>query len=280
MEKTLRTADGKCLHVLHWPTAEPARGTVLIVHDLGEHIGRWGRLATQLRVWGWHAVGYDQRGHGWSSGARGALAGDDTLLEDLGAMVSTCRAQLPTPIVLLGHGLDGLVAARFVAEGLTDMPAGWWSEVDGLALSSPAFDGGARLPQHWLVSAFGRLTPSHELSSGLEAADVSRDPETIESYRNDAQVHDHVTPRLLRFLARAGLAVQEAAPRWIVPTLLLYAGADRCVDPAGSSAFAAAAPAGVVSARGFPPLYHELFNEPERADVVTALGVWLLAQER
>ena len=55
--------------------------------------------------------------------------------------------------------------------------------------------------------------------------------------------------------------MQAAAPQWKVPTLLIYAGDDRLVDPAGSRPFAAAAPATVVSATCFPALYHEIFNE-------------------
>jgi alpha-beta hydrolase superfamily lysophospholipase len=60
-----------------------------------------------------------------------------------------------------------------------------------------------------------------------------------------------------------------------VPTLLMWAGADRCVAPAGSVAFAAAAPPGVLQARAWPGLFHEIFNEPERAEVVAALLGWL-----
>ena len=65
------------------------------------------------------------------------------------------------------------------------------------------------------------------------------------------------------------------APRWRVPTLLLYAGSDRCVRPAGSAAFAAATPVGVVVAREFPDLFHEIFNEPEQDEVLSVLTAWL-----
>ena len=57
--------------------------------------------------------------------------------------------------------------------------------------------------------------------------------------------------------------------------LLLHAGADRCVVPAGSAAFASATPRGIVTARAFPALFHELFNEPERAEVLSVLAGWL-----
>ena len=39
---TLQTADGLPLQLTHWPLVggAPARGSVLIVHGLGEHAGR------------------------------------------------------------------------------------------------------------------------------------------------------------------------------------------------------------------------------------------------
>jgi alpha-beta hydrolase superfamily lysophospholipase len=63
-----------------------------------------------------------------------------------------------------------------------------------------------------------------------------------------------------------------------VPTLLVYAGSDRCVAPAGSAEFARAARPDVVQAHAFAPLFHEIFNEPERAEVFAMLRAWLTAQ--
>ena len=55
--------------------------------------------------------------------------------------------------------------------------------------------------------------------------------------------------------------------------------ADRLVNPAGSRAFASAAPKERVQAHCFEPLYHELFNEsPELAEpVLERLQHWLAA---
>ena len=88
-------------------------------------------------------------------------------------------------------------------------------------------------------------------------------------------MHDRVTPRLVKFLLDGGEFVRARASQWRVPTLLLYAGSDRCVAPAGSAALAAAAPKSVLSAREFPALFHEIFNEPEQREVFAALGEWL-----
>jgi len=41
------------------------------------------------------------------------------------------------------------------------------------------------------------------------------------------------------------------------------------------AAFAAAAPKGIVTTRVFAPLFHEIFNEPEQDEVLSAVGGWL-----
>ena len=276
--KTLATADGLGLQLQHWPTPEPARGTVLAVHGLGEHIGRYGALATRLRGAGWHVLGYDQRGHGWSGGARGALPQADALLRDLALVVDAARASLPGPLVLLGHSLGGLVAARFVAGGVdtTSAERAWVRDgIEALVLSSPAFDPGMNAAQKLLLAVLGRLAPDLGVGNGLDPAWISRDPAVVEAYVNDAQVHDRITPRLARFIVEAGAAVLARAPRWRVPTLLLWAGSDRCVAPRGSRAFADAVPEALLEAHCFEPLFHEIFNEPEKAQVMEVLVRWL-----
>jgi alpha-beta hydrolase superfamily lysophospholipase len=185
------------------------------------------------------------------------------------------RAETSGPLVLLGHSLGGLVAARFVAGGLEAPPPAWRRDVDALVLSSPALDIGMTTAKRALLATLETVTPNIGIANGLDANDISRDAAVVAAYRADPLVHDRIAPRLVRFLADAGPAVLALAPRWQVPTLLLYAGSDRCVVPAGSAAFAAAAPASVLVTRAFPALFHEIFNEPEQDEVFAVLTAWL-----
>ena len=92
----LASSDGAELSLRDWPVDEgPARATVLLVHGLGEHIGRYAALAQRLNAWGYAVRGYDQYGHGRSAGPRGGLTGDNRLLDDLAAVVDDTRARQP-----------------------------------------------------------------------------------------------------------------------------------------------------------------------------------------
>ncbi|MEO8155287.1 MAG: lysophospholipase [Rhizobacter sp.] len=295
MNTPLLTADGLKLHVEDWPLANAAsaRGTVLIVHGLGEHIGRYAHVAAHLNGWGWNAVGYDHRGHGRSDGARGRIEKWDDLLQDLALVIDAVRKSKPGPLLLLGHSMGGLVAARFVSEGvpraatpainfeLASPPAGpasaapWYRPVDALVMSSPALDIGMSGFQKALLGVLGSLAPNLAVNNGLMPQWISRDPQVVAAYVSDPLVHDRITPKLVNFFVDSGVLVLQRAAQWRVDTLLIYAGSDRCVVPAGSRAFAAAAPTARVTTREFGPLFHEIFNEPEQADVFAALGLWL-----
>jgi alpha-beta hydrolase superfamily lysophospholipase len=274
MSRTIRTRDGLELFRQDWPS-DGARGAIVLVHGLGEHIGRYAHVAASLNERGWSVVGYDHRGHGRSPGRRGRLVAADDLLADLASVVDAVRAERAGPLVLLGHSLGGLVASRFVAGGVESPRPGWHRPVDALALSSPALGIEMTAVQRLLLATLGPLAPDLAVSNGLGPQSVSRSAASVAGYANDALVHDRVTARLTRFVVDGGALVRRLAPRWNVPTLLLYAGSDLCVRPSASAEFASAAPAGVVTARQFPALFHEIFNEPEQAEVLSVLGAWL-----
>ncbi|KFN42566.1 alpha/beta hydrolase [Arenimonas oryziterrae] len=275
MHDTLRTRDNLTLHLEQWPAGGERRGTVLIVHGLGEHIGRYAGLAAVLNAQGWNVVGYDQRGHGRSTGPKGRLRQADDLLQDLAQVIDHVRATAPAPLILLGHSMGGLICARFVAEEFAEDRASWYRAVSALVLSSPALDPGMSRLQRGLLALLGPLAPNLPVNNGLKPAWISRDPTVVQAYRSDPYVHDRISPRLVRFILDGGAWVQAQATQWRLPTLLLYAGSDRCVSPAGSAAFSAAAPAAVVQTQVFPAMFHEIFNEPERDTVIAALTRWL-----
>jgi alpha-beta hydrolase superfamily lysophospholipase len=271
------TDDGLKLHLRTWPAGNARRGVAVLVHGLGEHSDRYDHVARRLNVLGFTVVGYDHRGHGRSPGRRGGMPADESLCADLGRVLRAARASVPGPLVLIGHSLGGLIAGRFVAEGLKARPAAWWCRVDALVMSSPALDPGTSAVQKLLLAVVAPVLPDLAVNNGLKVDWISRDAGVVKAYAADPLVHDRVTGRVGLFVARQGPAVIAAAPKWTTPTLLMWAGADRCVAPAGSAAFAAGAPRDVVTVREWPGLFHEIFNEPEQGDVLKVLDDWLVA---
>jgi len=271
---TLR--DGLNVALFDWPLPMRwrPRAVVLIVHGLGEHAWRYDPLAQKLNEWGLAVRAYDQRGHGESGGARGVLPEDDILLDDLAEVLADTRKYVAEPwacpLILMGHSMGGLVASTFVQRRI--------ARVDGLVLSSPALDAGIGPVQRKLMQLMYRWAPNLTVSNGLDASQISHDPEVVKAYGRDRLVHNRISARLARFIDQNGPKVVAAAPAWSVPTLLLYAGADHLVRAEGSRAFAAMAPREVVTHQCLEGQFHEIFNEADPSQAYTALKSWLERQ--
>lgn len=274
------TFDGETLAIYDWPVpkTDHLRAVVLIVHGLGEHAWRYERLASELIHMGYMVRAYDQRGHGESVGVKGCLPSRNALLKDFAEVVDDTQTLIckrhNLPLVVLGHSMGGLVAALWVARHIHkygDAPC----PVNALVLSSPALTVPVNVGQRLLLNTLPRWMPNLVVSNGINPEHLSHDPEVVAAYKADPLVHDRISPRLGQFLAQGGQRVLAYASKWSVPTLLLYAGSDRLVDPEGSRRFAELAPKDLVQHHCYPKLYHEIFNELHRQEVVEHLLRWL-----
>lgn len=270
----LHAPDGTPLAVYDGPLAPgaPARATVLIVHGMGEHAGRYAALVQRLNGWGCAVRAYDQYGHGRSGGPQGGLNRDGRLRDDLAWVLDATRAAMPggQPLVLLGHSMGGLVAADFVAAGVRP--------VEGLVLSSPALALHLSWVQKALLASLPKLLPDLRVRNGVDSRHLSHDPAVVQAYDDDPLQHACISARMARYMAEGGARVLAQAPAWRVPTLLLWAGQDQVVDPAGSAALARMAPPAVLQAQCFGQAFHEIFNESEAlaAPVFARLEQWLV----
>jgi alpha-beta hydrolase superfamily lysophospholipase len=266
--------DGENIAIHDWPLPDVwpeqgIHGTVIIVHGLGEHAFRYAHVAQFLNEQGFHVRAYDQYGHGESGGSRGVIPSEMRLVDDLADVVDNTRRNMRSgsPLLLLGHSMGGVVVASFVRQQMRP--------VEGIILSSPALDPGLNAVQKFMLATLPRFLPNLRVDNGLKVDKLSRDPLVVQAYISDRFVHRKVSGRLAKFIADEGARIIEAAPRWSMPSLLMYAGSDALVSPNGSRAFAAAAPKRCVQSECFEAMYHEIFNDTERERVFARLQNWL-----
>ena len=91
-----------------WAPGEQ-KASMLLVHGLGEHSGRYDAFARVLAGAGTTVFAFDLRGHGRSPGPRGDVDAFPRFLEDLLGMEEEMARQVPSdcPRFLLGHSLGG-----------------------------------------------------------------------------------------------------------------------------------------------------------------------------
>lgn len=130
----LATADGITLYGACWEgelgsgrengTAPKSKCSVLIVHGMSEHIGRYGQFASFLAEKGLSVYGFDLRGHGKTGEAvrtPGFFAEEDgwrKVVGDIGLWVDRIRAEHPDrPLFLLGHSMGSFLCRAYASAG-------------------------------------------------------------------------------------------------------------------------------------------------------------------
>ncbi len=267
-EFKIMTEDGLTLYGRRWEPPSTPRGIVCLVHGLGEHCGRYANVARHLTGNGFAVAALDLRGHGRSEGRRGHTPGYGALMNDLSLLVREGKRLYPgLPCHLYGHSMGGNLVLNFALRVT--------SPINGVIASAPmlrmAFD-----PSFWktiIGNTMRRVWPAMQMSSGLDAEDLSRDPHVIRAYREDPLVHDRVTLSFFG-IQDAGLWALEHAPDLAVPALIMHGDADRITSCGASRAFAAAS-GGVCTLKIWEGFHHEIHNEPGKERVLGYLIRWL-----
>ena len=90
------------------------RATVVVVHGLGEHSGRYAHVAQVLVDAGCAVYALDHHGHGQSGGTRALIDSFDHAVDDIDQLVERARKeQSGKPLYLLGHSMGGALGLAY-----------------------------------------------------------------------------------------------------------------------------------------------------------------------
>lgn len=262
------TAEGLVLfHVLEVAARGEPRGIVAIVHDAGDHGGRYKALAGVLAEEGWAVALPDLRGHGKTEGARGHSAGRKEVVRDLDEVLQHLAYRLVgAPKTLIGIGRGALQALALCA----DRPG----LVDRLVLVAPELEPRQELPEvkkGFLGKMLSKTGPQSEGRLGREVGALTADEEEARKWGADELVHDVVTLRAgeeaVQLASEADALVRGSG----LETLVLLGGEDSI----GAREWPAAEEASGVEVRCFAAGRHDLFHDAVGDEVVRELCAWL-----
>ena len=262
-------ARGLRIYCQYWQPDAPARALVLVVHGAGEHSGRYLDLAKQFTARGFAVAALDHPNHGRSQGRYGHVDRFDDFLETLGIFHRRASARFPgIPVFLLGHRMGGLISSLYLLTHQQDF--------QGCILSGPAIktDIEPGKLQMLLIRLLSAVAPTVGVIQ-LDANGVSRDPEQVALYVNDPLVnHGKMTARKVSELFHAMSHIQRHAGEITLPMLLLHGEADSMASAEGSRFLDAHIGSLDKTLTIYPGLYHEIFNEPEREQVLGDVLDW------
>lgn len=274
------TPDGANLYTQAWlPDDAPSSGVpqaiILIVHGLGDHSGRYGRYVDYFVPRGYALYGFDARGHGRSSGARGYIERFDQYVEDIDQRAAETRSDWPNaPLFVLAHSLGSLMGLSYARQHP--------DQLTGLIVTGTALKDALQVPawKRQLATVLSRVAPSLKMNNGIALSSLSHDPAVMTAYQADPLTHTWGTPRLATEAEVVRAQIWQSAATWRVPTLMLHGGSDPICLKEGAQQFAAQAPARMVEYHEYAGLYHEIHNEPEREQVFRGIEAWLQSRRR
>lgn len=270
-EKQIAMADGTTLH-LRWTMAPNAKGTVLVVHGIGEHGGRYKNVEDALVPAGWNVFTYDHRGHGRSTGRRTHVDRFDVYADDLQRVFDEVQSLAGKgKIFVWGHSMGGLITTIWA--GLR-RPAVW-----GAILVAPPYRIAVAVPKAKIMAAkiLSNIIPTLALANEVDPSFLSRDPAVGRAYATDALVERKATVRWGAEMLGAIDRVNARASEVQVPYLLLHGTGDKITASDGSKEFHAKTASSDKTLTIYDGYFHELHNEPEgeRARVFADVIAWL-----
>lgn len=266
---TVPARDGTPILVRTWTATDDPWASVLLVHGIAEHSGRYEHVGRQLAETGLEVIAYDQRGFGGSGGRRAFVDRWSVVHDDLEERLATLRsAGGGRPVVLFGHSLGGLIALGYVlAEPRRPQP-------DLIVLSAPALESTIPSWKRLMARVLGTVAPTLTIANAFDGAILSRDPTVGERYLADPQNQHETTTRFGALAIAEQARVHALIGRLSIPTLA-YHGEDDHLVPTAASAPLAGVP-GVIRWT-YPRLRHESHNEPEGPAVIADVVHWLRA---
>jgi len=258
-----------------YDTYEPehgeVRGLALVAHGVAEHAGRYAHVAERLVGLGLRVVVPDHRGHGRSGGKRLRVRDLSEFTDDLETLRR--RVAVPgLPTYLIGHSMGGCIALDHALDHQDDL--------DGLVLSAPAVLPGDDINPLMvrLAKVVGRVVPGLP-GQRLSSSAVSRDPAVVAAYDADPLVHHGaLTAGIGGAMLRTMDTFPGRLPSLQLPLLVLTGTADTLVKPEGAALVERLAGSRDKTLKTYTGLFHEVFNEPEKDQVLGDLVAWLRAR--
>lgn len=257
-------------------------GAVVLVHGMGEHVGRYEETAQSLVDDGYVVFGYDHRGHGRSRLADRELGdlgpdGWSGLVSDIGRVVAVVRSEFPDlPLILVAHSMGSFATQQFLLDGgSTTVDAVVLSGTAALDGLEPALDLEKELDLSMFNAPFAPARTDFDW--------LSRDESIVDAYVADPLCGcgiDQESGRAMFVGARRlADAVVMSTVRSDLPVLIAVGDRDPVNGGGGLvdllAAHYRAGGLDDVTVRVFSGARHEILNETNRSEVRDDILDWM-----
>src|SRR5213079_1413302 len=259
-ERTFTSWDGAELFYRSWIPNKATDKALLLFHRGHEHSGRWQETVDSLDLNDIAIFAWDARGHGRSSGDRGAAKSLHDVIKDVDAFARHVSEKFGIPIenmIVLAHSLAAVTVTAWVHD--------YAPPIRAMILATAAFHVKLYIP---FAIASLRLFRPRFVKSYVKSRMLTHDKAQAALYDSDPLIFRQIAVNVLldlhdtakRLLADAG-AIQT-------PTLVIGADKDWVVSLKAQRKFFHRLSSAEKRMRVIPNAYHAIFHEKDRRIVV------------
>jgi alpha-beta hydrolase superfamily lysophospholipase len=265
-----KTSNGLKLHGFSLsPSNSSPRAVIMILHGLGEHLGRYAEWIDYFSENNFAVTGIDLRGHGRSEGKRGYVKQYEDLIQDLVTLIkNTDRLYKGIPKILYGHSLGGNLAIYYKIRQN--------HYLSGLIAASPWIR--LAFPPSRIKILAGKiiksLIPKITFSSTISPEHLTHNKEKIKSIYDDPLGHDSISPNLFLGAKQAGKYILHNRHKINVPFLLMHGNKDKIASSHASRKFVRHT-GNHTELKIWKGCYHELHNEINNREILDFVINWL-----
>ncbi|MCA0457574.1 MAG: alpha/beta hydrolase [Chloroflexi bacterium] len=271
---SFKSVDGTTIYTESWLSDADPRAVVIIVHGVGEHIGRYQHVAPKFVEAGYAVYGLDHHGHGKSGGdTRTYFDAFDQPINDLKQYVDTVKAAHPgKKLFIYGHSLGSLITLVFALR--------CQQLLSGLILSGVPLAVESSQPTLLIAVAglLNRIAPKFGATPPVPSSTLSRDEAVTRAYDTDPLVeHGNMRVRTSYLIVTNSREVVARAGELKLPVFIFHGSADTLCPPAGSQTLYDRIGSTDKTLKFYEGLLHETHNEPEKEMVINNIIQWLNA---
>src|SRR5262245_19441013 len=259
-EKTFVSWDGAELFYRSWIPDRATDKALLLFHRGHEHSGRWQETVGSLDL---HDVGifaWDARGHGRSTGDRGAAKSLHDVIKDVDAFALHVSQKYGIPIenmIALAHSLAAVTVTAWIHD--------YGPPIRAMVLAAAAFY--VKLYVPFAIRALRVVRPRF-VKSYVKSKMLTHDPEQAALYDSDPLIFRQIAVNVLLDLHDTAKRLVADAGAIQMPTLMIGAGKDWVVSLKAQQTFFDRLSSTQKRFEIFPDAYHAIFHETNRRSVI------------
>lgn len=270
-ESSFLASDGQEIFYRYWRPVGQSDRAVMLFHRGHEHSGRWQEFVDTSEMSDCWFFAWDARGHGRTSGERGAAESFSRMVRDAHEFAEHIESSFGLSLentAVVGQSVGAVVAAAWIHD--------YAPAVRAMVLATPALRIKLYVPMAIpSLRLLNKVRPGSFIKSYVRPGMLTHDVEQAASYAEDPLVSPQIAVNILLDLHDTSTRLMDDAAAITTPTLMFVSGADYVVRKDAQQTFFDGLSSSDKHLEYLDGFFHSTFWEKGRAKVIRQTAEFL-----